>query len=56
MSTLLAVYGLPQTKPFEWACDNGYGYSLRVTPMLWQREQVAEVYDRIPKPKRAEDD
>ena len=56
MSTLLAVYGLPQAKPFEWACDNGYGYSLRVTPMLWQRDKVAEVYDRIPKPKRAEDD
>ena len=54
--TLLAVYGIPQAKPFDWACDNGYGYSLRVTPMLWQRDKVAEVYDRIPKAKRTEDD
>ena len=56
MSTLLAVYGIPQAKPFEWACDNGYGYSLRITPMLWQRDKVAEVFDRIPKKKRGADD
>lgn len=23
--TLLAVYGLPQAKPFEWTMDNGFG-------------------------------
>ncbi len=49
MNTLLAVYGLPQAKPFDWACDNGYGYSLRITPMLWMRDKVAEVYDLVPK-------
>lgn len=53
--TLLAVYGLPQAKPFDWACDNGYGYSLRVTPALWQRDRVAEVYDLIPKEKEDDD-
>lgn len=52
--TLLAVYGLPQAKPFDWACDNGYGFSMRVTPMLWQRDRVAEVYKLIPEEK--EDD
>ncbi|MBQ1687125.1 MAG: histidine phosphatase family protein, partial [Ruminococcus sp.] len=41
--TLLAVYGLPQAKPFEWAMENGCGYSVRVTPMLWQRGKVTEV-------------
>lgn len=46
--TLLAVYGLPQAKPFEWRMDNGFGYSLRVTPMLWQRDKVTEVFQRIP--------
>ena len=46
--TLLAVYGLPQAKPFEWVMDNGCGYSLRVTPMLWQRGKVTEVFTRIP--------
>lgn len=52
--TLLAVYGLPQAKPFDWACDNGYGFSMRITPMLWQRDRVAEVYKLIPEKK--EDD
>lgn len=42
--TLLAVYGLPQAKPFEWTMDNGFGYSLRVTPVLWQRDKVCEVF------------
>ena len=46
--TLLAVYGIPQAKPFEWTMDNGFGYSLRVTPMLWQRDKVCEVFQTIP--------
>lgn len=46
--TLLAVYGLPQAKPFEWTMDNGFGYSLRVTPMLWQRDKVCEVFSALP--------
>lgn len=46
--TLLSVYGLPQAKPFEWTMDNGFGYSLRVTPMLWQRDKVCEVFQTIP--------
>ena len=54
--TLLAVYGLPQAKPFDWACDNGYGFSLRVTPMLWQRDKVAEVYKLIPEKKEDDSD
>lgn len=46
--TLLSVYGVPRAKPFEWVMDNGFGYSVRITPMLWQRDRVAEVYQRIP--------
>ncbi len=46
--TLLAVYGLPQAKPFEWTMDNGFGYSLRITPMLWQRDKVCEVFATLP--------
>ena len=52
--TLLAVYGLPQAKPFEWTMDNGFGYSLRVTPMLWQRDKVCEVYALAPYEKTEE--
>ena len=46
--TLLAVYGLPQAKPFDWVMDSGFGYTLRITPMLWQRDKVAEVCAAIP--------
>ena len=46
--TLLAVYGLPQAKPFEWTMDNGFGYSVLVTPMLWQRGKVCEVFQKVP--------
>lgn len=54
--TLLAIYGLPQAKPFDWACDNGYGFSMRITPMLWQRDKVAEVYELIPKARELEEE
>ena len=53
--TLLAVYGIPQAKPHEWVMDGGYGYSLRITPMLWQRDKVCEVYRKIPFAKSDED-
>lgn len=46
--TLLSVYGLPRAKSFEWVMDNGFGYSVRVNPMLWQRDRVVEVYRKIP--------
>lgn len=46
--TILAVYGLPQAKPHDWIMDSGCGYSMRMTPMLWQRDKVCEVYRRIP--------
>lgn len=52
--TLLAVYGMPQAKPFEWTMDNGFGYSVRITPMLWQRDKICEVFNTIPLKK--EDD
>ena len=53
--TLLAVYGLPQAKPFEWTMDNGFGYSVRITPMLWQRGKVCEVFQQIPQTKTSEE-
>ncbi len=46
--TLLAVYGFPQAKPFDWATECGCGYSIRITPMLWQRDKVSEVYRTLP--------
>ncbi len=48
ISTILSVYGLPHAKPYDWLCDNGFGFSVRISPMLWMRDKVAEVFDKIP--------
>lgn len=47
--TILSSYGLPKAKPFDWMVDNGCGYSIRITPSLWMRGMVAEVYAKVPK-------
>ena len=54
--TLLAAYGLPKAKSFEWMTDNGMGYSLRITPGLWMRDKVCEVYSKVPYNYKDEDD
>lgn len=46
--TLLSAYGLPRASFYDWIVDNGCGYSLRITPGLWMRDNVAEVYGKIP--------
>ena len=46
--TLLSNYGLPKAKIFEWAVDHGCGYSVRITPGLWMRDKVFEVYEKVP--------
>ena len=53
--TLLSVYGIPQAKPFDWAMDDGCGYSMRITPSLWMRDKIAEVYSRLPYERESED-
>ena len=47
--TLLTAYGLPRASFYDWIVDNGCGYSLRITPSLWMRDQVAEVYEKLPR-------
>ena len=46
--TILATYGIPRAKSFDWIVDNGFGYSIRINPGLWMRDMVAEVYAKIP--------
>ncbi len=53
--TLLSVYGLPQAKPFDWAMDDGCGFSMRVIPALWMRDRVGEVYARLPYEKERDE-
>ena len=41
---LLGVSAVPRSKPVEWTADNGRGYSVRVTPSLYLKSGVIEVY------------
>lgn len=54
--TLLSIYGLPQAESYRWQMDNGFGFSLRITPVLWMRDKVAEVYEKIPYEKEEDED
>ncbi len=44
---LLGCTAVPRHKPVEWTADNGRGYSLLITPSLYHRSGVVEVYDII---------
>lgn len=48
--TLLSTYGIPKAKPYDWITKSGCGYSVRITPGLWMRGKVFEVYEKIPNP------
>ena len=40
--------GYPAAQAYEWMMDAGCGYSVRITPGLWMRSMVAEVYAQLP--------
>lgn len=46
--TILAAYGLPKAQMMDWMCSEGCGYSVRITPTLWSRSMVCEVYQTLP--------
>ena len=46
--TLLAVAAVPRRRMAEWACGNGRGYTIRITPSLYQKSGVLEVVAEIP--------
>lgn len=48
MTSLLAAYGLPQAPAHQWMCQPGCGYSVRITPGLWMRSGVMEVFAQLP--------
>lgn len=43
----LAAAALPRRNIVEWTADNGRGYSILITPSLYQRSGVVEVTDII---------
>ena len=46
--TLLSVAAVPRMKMAEWACGNGRGYTIQITPSLYQRSGILEVVGEIP--------
>lgn len=52
---LLAACGLPQRHTAEWQCSFGEGYTIRVTPSLYQRTGAVEVIDIVPKESELND-
>lgn len=54
--TLLSAYGLPRAGFFDWIVGNGCGYSVRITPGLWMRDRVFEVYAKVPAGLKRDED
>ena len=44
---ILSVCGIPEAPFSNWTCDNGGGYTLRITPSIWMRGYKAEVIEKI---------
>lgn len=45
---LLAACGLPQQPPAMWTSENGCGYTIMVTPSLYQKTGAVEVVNYLP--------
>lgn len=54
--TILAAMGVPRRPVTDWIINSGMGYTVLVTPSVWMREHVFEVYDIIPRISRDSDD
>lgn len=46
--TILAVYGIPRREMLDWMCNNGRGFTIRVTPGIWMRSGMVEVLSEFP--------
>lgn len=44
---LLGATAVPRHKPVEWTADAGRGYSLLITPSLYHKSGIVEVYDIV---------
>lgn len=56
LMSILSAYGLPRAQFYDWMTESGCGYSMRITPGLWMRSMVGEVYAKIPAEEKKEDD
>lgn len=48
LMSILSAYGLPRARFYDWMTESGCGYSMRITPGLWMRSMVGEVFAKIP--------
>ena len=48
--TLLSSICLPKAPMHHWAVDNGFGFTILMTPQMWMRDRMAEVFAAIPEP------
>ena len=46
--TLLTIYSIEKLNAIEFMADNGCGFSVRITPSIWMRDKLFEIYDKIP--------
>lgn len=44
---LLAATAVPRRRSIEWTCENGRGFSLLITPSLYHKSGIVEVFDII---------
>ncbi len=52
--SILSAYGLPRAEFYDWMTESGCGYSMRITPSLWMRSMVGEVFAKIPEEEKKE--
>lgn len=52
---LLAACGLPQQPPAFWTSENGCGYTLLITPSLYQKTGAVEVIGYVPEGEENEE-
>lgn len=48
ISTLLSKHAYPQRGINEWIVDCGRGYTVLIHSSFWERDNVMELYDKIP--------
>jgi len=45
---LLSAAGLPRHPMQDWIVENGAGYTIILTPQMWMRDKMFEVFGKIP--------
>lgn len=48
MMSILAAFGVPELPMTEWLCPSGCGYTVRITPSLWNKIGKFEVINEVP--------